>query len=219
MDKYLIHACPSRMWYVEKYLIPSMTDQGIDPDNILVYNDEKHLGNLHAYLDAAKLVMNNPEGTWHLQDDIVISSKFREVTEYYNFPVVCGFCNSYSIPKPGFGPAEMMWYSFPCTRILNSILKEFVEWMKRPEVHEEFKIYYDAGKFDDSFFRYFMIKERPETVCLNLVPNIVENVDDLLGGSLANQGRAQSINIKATYFDEPEVVEKLRKQIEENGHG
>ena len=36
MAKYLIHASPGRMWYVTDYLIPSMVEQGIDRDNIVV---------------------------------------------------------------------------------------------------------------------------------------------------------------------------------------
>ena len=50
--KYLIHAMPKRMWYVEKYLIPSMIEQGIAKENIRVYNDEKGEGNLRACLNA-----------------------------------------------------------------------------------------------------------------------------------------------------------------------
>ena len=32
----MIHACNERMWYVNEYLVPSMTAQGIGKDNIIV---------------------------------------------------------------------------------------------------------------------------------------------------------------------------------------
>ena len=214
MSRYLIHACPNRMWYVNEFLVPSMKAQGIKSEEIIIYNDEQKLGNLEAYLDSAKLVMNEPGSTWHLQDDILISSNFRQITDYYDvFQIVCGFCNTYSISSPGFGPAVKMWYSFPCMLIANSILKDFTEWMRTPEVQNNFKPYIDAKKFDDSFFRYFLIKEKPNTVIFNLAPNIVENVDYLLGGSLANTGRDVNMDINSRCFEEPELVELLKLEL------
>ena len=48
MAKYLIHACPKRMWYVQEYLVPSLLKQGIYESDISVYNDIDGLGNLKA---------------------------------------------------------------------------------------------------------------------------------------------------------------------------
>jgi glutamate/tyrosine decarboxylase-like PLP-dependent enzyme len=43
-------------WYVDNYLIPSMLEQGIQREDILVYNDNAKLGNLRAFIASADMV-------------------------------------------------------------------------------------------------------------------------------------------------------------------
>lgn len=216
MSTYLIHACPKRIAYVNEYLVPSMLKQGIERENILIYEDKFKLGNLQAFLASSELVIHNTSGTWHLQDDIIISSKFKEVTESYDKGIVCGFCNKYSEDlQIGLRPVRDLWYSFPCIRIPNTVLKRFVEWMRRPEIQKKYRVYIEAGKFDDTLFRAFILERYPDKLIQNLCPNIVDNIDYLIGGSLINYSR--TVDANSIYFDEQkeklEFEESYRKSV------
>ena len=50
--KYMIHACPQRMWYVTEFLVPSMLEQGIPEADITIWNDTEKRGNLAACMAA-----------------------------------------------------------------------------------------------------------------------------------------------------------------------
>ena len=52
MERYVIHACPDRMWYVDGFLLPSLLEQGICRDDILIWNDEERKGNLWAAMEC-----------------------------------------------------------------------------------------------------------------------------------------------------------------------
>lgn len=215
MAKYLIHCVDKRKWYVDEFLVPSMIKQGIEKENILIYNDTKKLGNLRAFLSSADMIGTTVSGTWHLQDDIIISSKFREVTETYDHGIVCGFCNQYSKDLPiGIRPISDMWYSFPCIRIPNSLLKSFVKWVNLPSTQNKYRTYIEAGKFDDTLFRAYVTTTYKDKIVRNICPNIVDNVDYLLGGSLINYMRDKEININSLYFNEKNLVEELKHSIE-----
>jgi len=41
--KYMIHACPERIWYVNNYLVPELLNQGITTQDIIVWNDDAHI--------------------------------------------------------------------------------------------------------------------------------------------------------------------------------
>ena len=108
--RYMIHACPPRMWYVENLLLPSMLEQGISRDDITVWNDAKGLGNLESFVQSMKLCgaltssvgsadsklgmshasrasecfprgEADDRGVWHLQDDVILSASFAERTK------------------------------------------------------------------------------------------------------------------------------------------
>ena len=129
MAKYMIHAMPKRMWYVTEYLIPSMLEQGIKDSDIRVHNDINKEGNLRACMHAFQEVDIDAEGTWHLQDDVIISHDFKEQTELYDTGIVCGFSSMYDDHlSPGLTSVEYMWFSFPCIRIPNKIAIECAEW-------------------------------------------------------------------------------------------
>lgn len=218
MAKYLIHACPKRIDYVNDYLVPSMLRQGIEKENILIYNDEKKLGNLRAFKASSELVCHEISGTWHLQDDVIISSKFREVTETYDKGVVCGFCNVFSKDLPiGIRLMRDMWYSFPCIRIPNNVLKQFVQWLNYPDTQTTYRYYIEANKFDDTLFRKFMTTKYPDKIVHNLCPNIVDNVDYLLGGSIINYTRDKEKNVNSIYYNEQkekaEFEDAYRKSV------
>lgn len=212
--KYLIHSCQKRKWYVDNYLIPSMLEQGIKRENILVYNDSARLGNLRAFLASADMV-EQTSGTWHLQDDIIIASSFKAITEEYDKGIVCGFCNKYSEDlQIGIRPVRDMWYSFPCIRIPNHILRAFVCWVKSASAQRKYRVYIEANKFDDTLFRAFMLENYSDKrVVHNLVPNIVDNVDYLLGGSIINQRNVDE-DVNSLYFIDKHLIAELKTKLE-----
>lgn len=211
MAKYLIHAIPSRMWYVEKFLVPSMVAQGIDKDNILVFNDKDKLGNLKAFCESIKDLKGD---YWHLQDDVIISSNFKEQTEKYDLKIICGFCSKYSEGVPGgVVKPQNMWYSFPCIRIPRTILAEFLNWLDTDAL-KTCANWINANKYDDSLFKEFMETRHPRTEIFNLKPNIVNHIDYLIGGSVANErNRADYKKAMSIYWTEPELLDKLQEDI------
>ena len=217
MAKYLIHAVQKRKWYVDDFLIPSMLKQGIERENIMVFTDDKRLGNLRAFLTSSKMIQTTASGTWHLQDDIIISSKFKEITETYDHGIVCGFCNQYSEDLPiGIRLVRDMWYSFPCIRIPNSLLKGFVNWMELKSTQNKYRAYIEAGKFDDTLFRAYVTTLYKDKLVYNIHPNIVDNIDYLIGGSLINYMRDKDINVSSIYFEEKDLAEELKHSLEDS---
>ena len=208
MARYLIHLCNEREWYVKDYLIPSMMLQGIDGDDIWLWQDLACEGNLKATINAFKYISNEPGGTWHLQDDIVISQHFKQQTEEYDSGIKCGFANTYVQDKPpGYVPVNDMWYSFPCIRIPNSFAWHFVQWFEANK--HKYPEWLEENRHDDEFFKEYMIKQHPTMRIVNISPNLVENVDYLIGGSIINKQRGTQ-NINSIYWNEPQVVENLR---------
>ena len=212
---YLIHTYPSRLWYVEEFLIPSMLEQGITRAQIKVWNDTEHIGNLRATMKSFSEIPMDGEGTWHLQDDIVISSNFKTMTERYNDGLVCGFCSRYSEGRPeGYTNIRNMWFSFPCIRIPNNLARECAKWFYHGAINDEkYKKWITDRKYDDEAFKEFLRLKHPDTKPYNLVPNIVNHVDYLLGGSLVNTQR-EKIAV-SLYWDEDNLVEELKKKLEE----
>lgn len=212
MAKYLIHSCDKRLWYVEDVLIPSMIEQGIDISDISVYNDNEHRGNLEAFVHSLT-TLDDSDGTWHLQDDIVVSKQFKRWTEEYDKGLVCGFCNVYSERfSLGLVKPKDMWYSFQCMRIPNNIAKEFSFWFyKNQKENEEFAEWVKL-KLDDYIFHRYMERHYPDENVLNLAPNIVDHIDYLLGGSIINAHRGD-LNVRSIYWDEDDTVHILRERL------
>lgn len=216
---YMIHAVPERKWYVDEFLIPSMMEQGIPKDDIIVWMDLEHKGNLQSFVDSMEWVGNNHSyirGIWHLQDDIVISKEFYKKTQKNDFGIVCGFCNEIfdggNVNLVGIVPSASMWFSFPCVRIPNYYAKLFAKWYYEEVVtnnlHED---YTKDGKHDDAMFRFFMAENFPNEPIYNMVINIVDHVDYLIGGSTVNTHR-EGIR-KAYRWEEPDVVEELERKL------
>ena len=207
MARYLIHCYKDRRWYVDKYLIPSMLKQSIDESDIDVFEDDGTLGCLEAFVQSCLKLEG--KGTWHLQDDVIINSQFKRWTEEYaEDRVVCGFCSRYCDKKPvGLVYPDMMWYSFPCIYIPNTIAKEFADWYYAEAINSsEYKEYISKRKYDDDVFMEYLKKYHAGDTVLNLVPNLVNHIDYLLGGSIVNQNRLNNI-VLSKYWDEPELLE------------
>lgn len=211
--KYLIHTCKTRLWYVEKHLIKSMLQQDIKFGDIDVYVDENNDGNLRSTLRSFSQL---PEYgiTCHLQDDIILASYFHERIQDYDLPfplynVVCGFASVYDKGLDGEVHPEDMWYSFPCIMIHNKYAHEFVDYVENCNDDNE-TVRIANNMFDDWLFKKFMIHNHPEEVVMNEAPNLVNNIDYLIGGSILS---ARKEKIVSMYWNEPELIEELKKKL------
>lgn len=218
--KYMIHSCNQRQWYVDKFLVPSMLKQGIKEDDIYVYQDKAQEGNLKSWVNSCHLAykMWGEQNVWHLQDDVLICSDFKKRTEELesnNDKIICAFTCKYDDNRePGERPAvNHMWYSFPCNRIHTSVTKAFAEWVDIYVWRDpQFGFYVRHKKGDDFIFRVFIESYYPNEPILNLVPNLVDHIDYLLGGTTVNFQR-QMKDVRSMYFEEPELADILREEI------
>ena len=220
MPKYMIHACPPRMWYVNEFLVPSMLEQGIPREDITVFNDTEGLGNLTACLTAFASLPKKG-GTWHLQDDVVISADFAERTKKYDKGVVFGFCNRWfkdDIDITGEVYAEDMWHSFQCVRIPNNYAHELVEWIKSGALkkYAEAYVLYELNKGDDTIFREFFLEQHGTETAVNLKPNIVNHIDYMIGGPVTNQWRGFIAG--SDLWEDSSILTELKAKLKERGH-
>lgn len=212
MLEYMIHTYPNRLWYVEKHLVPSMLEQGIDSQSIIVWNDANREGNLISCMKAFRGMLDKGE-TWHLQDDVIISSDFAKKSKTQPEGIVCGFCSDVCKQwGDGIQSVDKMWYSFPCIKIPNEIARECAEWFyNEASKAGKYRYWVEAKKFDDSFFREFLIHKHSHDKVLNLKPNIVNHIDYLLGGSIVNKGLIG--NRMSVYWYEPELINNLMESL------
>jgi len=214
---YMIHAYPTRMWYVDEFLVPSMTAQGIAREDITIWNDTDGRGNLFAFLDSLESIQDEPGGTWHIQDDVIIGRRFRELTEEHDVNgVVQGFCcrNFELAPaRVGWCNQRNAWYSFPCQRIPNEMAKSFLKWFYDKAMYvNAFQPHIVSRKGDDWFWKEYLRIEHPQLNVYNLDPNIVDHIDFLLGGTLVNQRRIAKIN-RAEWFPDRDLVDELAEKL------
>lgn len=217
MATYMIHTMPKRIWYVHGYLVLSMQAQGIEEHNIIIYNDSNGEGCLESTMKSWQLLPKDG-CTWHLQDDVIICSDFKERTEKLEQQeqFICGFCSTYDKDNPGGSVySKQMWYSFPCICIPNWLALECSKWFYSYLVHnEEYRMWIRAKKYDDSIFKIFMEDEHPNEKAINIIPNLVNHIDYLIGGSVANK---RDKIIESLYWEEPELVENLKQQLIKDG--
>jgi len=218
MALYLVHACNQRLWYVRDFLLPSMINQGIDPDKILVYRDKNNIGNLRAWVDSCnRLTTVGADGVWHLQDDVVICKDFKERTEQYDSGLVCGFTCAYNVPTVAGKfklSEEKMWFSFPCIRIPMDIIKEFTEWANKCLWQSEyFRENVMRNNADDLVFREWLYDGYPDMEELNLAPNLVNHIDYLIDGSVVNKGRNRDTT--SIFWEDNDIIEELKGAIED----
>ena len=214
MAKYMIHAVPKRMWYVEEYLIPSMLAQGINRTDIRIHNDVNHEGNLRACMNAFNEVDEEAEGTWHLQDDVIISHDFKAMTEKYDDGIVCGFKSMYDGDlHSGKVRVYDMWFSFLCIRIPNKIARECSDWCLQYIVgNPVYREWWELGVNDDLVFRQY-VREHYKDICvINLAPNIVDHIDYLIGGTVNSNKRITVIRSKC--WEDEYLVDKLTQALQ-----
>ena len=215
----MIHAAPARMWYVKDFLVPRLRAQGLKKDQILIWNDKGRRGNLRACMDAFASCEGVPGGTWHLQDDVLPAPDFVRRAAEHDRGIVAGFaCRAFEhrrgLGHTGLQPPGTLWYSFQCLRIPNDVAAACAAWFETVKDTPDFTAWTATGKKDDQFFRAFLQAKLPGAAVENLVPSLVEHVDWLVGGSLANQGRALRFERAAFWADEA-LVEELEKELKD----
>lgn len=221
--KYIIHACNKRLWYVKEYMIPDMLKQGIAAADIEIYLDKEGIGNLEACMSCFSKLPDNGN-TWHLQDDVLISSRFKEVTEKYAEckTIVNGICTLFDEANNdsiGEVVLDKSWYSFPCIMIPNKLAKECSSWFyHKSQGDHKYIRWAECHKGDDYIFKEFLYKNYPDIKVINLVPNIIDHVDCLLGGSVTNDNRCKDMNVRSKYWEEEELFMELEQRLgERNG--
>lgn len=217
--RYMIHATQSRLWYVNDFLIPSMLEQGIAKEEIVVYCDHKHKGNLFSFMDSIRWCGEHPaDGTWHIQDDAILSRDFSEVTRKYDDGVVCGAVIKEWGPnylKTGVQPVSELWFSFLCIRIPDDLAAECAYWFytdARKRTSAKYRNRILRNKHDDDFFQFFLFEKHPNMQIRNLKPNIADHIDYMLGGSLVNKERTKKVN-RVAYWEDEDLIHKLEEDL------
>lgn len=221
MAKYLIHASPSRMWYLTGYLIPSMVEQGIDRDDISIWEDKKGDGNLESTMKCFAYTERNGSGVWHMQDDVMICRNFKEKTEGLDLGLVTGFCFNTKIDDrinaKNFTTAEHMWHSFPCIRIPNGLARDVGEWYYNTVVPNDlFPELTKLKKNDDSLFYKYVSTYRADELIYQQSPTLVAHVDYLIGGSLVNPDR-KAHRGDGLYFLDNDLIDELEEKLRKDG--
>lgn len=210
---YRIYTCPKRKWYVDEFLIPSMLEQGIPEEKIFIYNDEEGKGVLYSFIQGLK---DSTEDSWHLQDDVLLSNKFRaKTTKDYPTDIVCGFANEYSKDRPaGMVFPQDIWYSSQCIYIKPWLCEEFLKWIDKYAVNQKrYAKMFELGICDDQLLEEFLNEKEQNVMIYNVAPNLVEHIDYLLGGSIISPNR--NTNTCSIHWIEPELTQKLEKKLKE----
>lgn len=211
---YQIHTCEKRRWYVDEFLLPSLLAQGIKKEDILIFEDTKLLGNLEATLQSFE-ALPDAGGTWHLQDDVIISKNFAKFTTSNNpdRKIFCGYCTKRyqkeGIKNIGEVKPKDMWMSFPCIYIPNRLAHLFVRWIRKDAwQYEAYEKWIKTGKYDDTLFKVFVSSKYDANYRVeNLKPHLVDHIDFLLGGSLVSPTR--EVQTRAEYFEDQDLVDEL----------
>ena len=215
MANYLIHTCNQRFRYVKDYLIPSMINQGISKEDVQIYLDVNNDGCLESCMQAFMSVPKDGN-TWHLQDDVIICHDFKERTEKdYQEDIVCGYCFVGDDKKRYIGSVSQrqMWYSFPCIQIPNKIARDCAKWFfNKAKRNPEDQVWIKMKKYDDSVFDVYLQDYHPDIKVLNLVPNLVDHIDYLIGGSVTNYMRPEK-ETRALYFEDIELIKDLENEL------
>ena len=192
-----------------------MTEQGIDREQIEVWMDRNHDGNLFSCMKCFGEYGKRGKGRWHLQDDVVIAKNFREKTEEYDDGIVSGFFRSEwqsLTPQAGYVPAVYHWNSFQCVRIPDKYIAECAEWFFTDAAFRDtYKEIVEKNTCDDSMWYDFLVERHLEEYVTNLKPSIVDHVDFLIGGSVINKWRGHYA--RADFWEDEETFEKLKEKL------
>ena len=212
----MIHTCIGREWYVREFLVPTLIERGIPPDDIHVWLDDTGVGNLASCIESFSQCAKHPGETWHLQDDVILCSDFGERTSAAPEGVVCGFCVDKfeeGNTTEGSTIARFMWQSsFPCIKIPNDLAGEFAAWIIDIAQHrDDLRKYYETGKKDDTLFYIFMLENHFDMPVTNMTPHLVDHVDYLIGGSIINQSR--KFIARSSRFNEQNLIQDLKEKL------
>lgn len=223
MIRYMIHTCMQREWYVREFLLPSMYAQGIDSSKIYVFGDNLNIGALENCMRSFEWIdrtQSKNNHIWHLQDDVILCSDFAKRTKILDETedcILCGFSSRYDNhekDKEEYVTPMYMWYSFPCIRIPNNIAGECARWFySTVKSNSDFDYILSTQKHDDLLFRsYFLQSKYPNIKVKNLIPNLVDHIDYLIGGSLINADR-ENKEVRSSYWEEENLVIELKKAV------
>ena len=217
MPKVMIHSCEDRSEYVNNFLVPLLTESGVKISNIEVYTDHGD-GCLKSYIKAFKSLGDLGDYTWHLQDDVLPTLSFCDMADgllkiYSKDAIINGFGNKefYNESTPFYPKNENeMFYSFPCIGIPNYIAIGFVEWLVKIWNDPNYQKWIAHNKFVDYLFKlYIWNHAKTKYTIVNFRPNLVEHVDEYVGGSTINGQRPKLA--KSLDFRDKEVIERLNK--------
>lgn len=205
----LIHAAPERMKYVKEFLAPRLKDQGAD---VAIWEDKERKGNLAAYLESYRSLPSTGD-TWHLEDDVLPDRRFVKLVsgEWSKFPgIICGFGDRRKYKEKHFGNANCgpgMFNSFPCIRIPNKTIKEFLVWFEEVRETPHIDNIVKTGKEIDYLFRIYLDSHRMNAY--NFRPCLVEHIDEYLCGSICHPARNSLA--KAVLFEDIESLQELEE--------
>ena len=213
----MIHTCINRLWYVNEYLVKSLREQAFTKDEIKIYLDKNSKGNLKAFMDSISQLPDEGH-TWHLQDDVIICRDFRErALQYDDFDgIVAGFMSVYDVDDkkyyniPNDDMRNLGW-TFPCIKIPNSVAKLCLEMYNIVNGDATLEYWKQLNKGDDAVFKLYLEKYQPKIMHINVVPNLVDHIDYMLGGSTVNKSRAGTC--RALYFEDLDLVKKLESEL------
>lgn len=192
-----------------------MTEQGINRDNIEVWMDGNHDGNLFSCMKCFREYGKRGAGRWHMQDDVAVSANFRATTEKYDSGIASGFFREEwqdLTPKSGRVPVAYMWQSFQCIRIPDEIVGECAEWFFTDAINrEEYREKVARNKYDDYLFRDFLRERHGNEYVMNITPSIVEHIDFLLGGSVINKWRGHYA--RGDLWEDTEAFERIKAKL------
>ena len=212
----MIHACPQRMWYVDGFLVPALAAQGAD--RVRIWNDTDAHGCLTACMEAFASCAGDG-GTWHIQDDVLLSRDFVRAAREHDEGVVYGFCCEYFLDDPDLTGTVYVpdaWHSFQCVRIPDSYARECAEWYfsgawRQESPEPELYALEAKNEGDDGFFREFLQCRHGTETVRNMRPNMVEHVDLLLGGSVLHA--YGEYRATAHYWNDKDLVAQLRTEL------
>ena len=120
--------------------------------------------------------------------------------------------NEYCHNVPNTDLLNLGW-SFPCIKIPNKVARLCAEMYNIVNNDRTIEMWKEQHKGDDAIFRLYLERYNPKIPHINLVPNIVDHIDYLLGGSMVNKQRQKPV-VRALYFDDLDLVDELERELD-----